>query len=338
LCHEHLQITPPEVSAALTEKWQFPPILARPIALHYSRAEGDAQLKPLVDVVSTGVLLSDVFAAEDPARAIALARAELASRHHLSAADIEELLSDIGRAAREAAGLLEVNIGRQRSYQEILNEAQEALVVLSLQTQQQVQTIKREVQTLQAKASMDPLTGLANRARFDEFFEEQFRRAYHHARPLAILFIDIDHFKKVNDTHGHQAGDEVLRRVARQLRSSVRNIDLVSRYGGEEFAIVLTETDTGTASARAEAMRALIARDPIRVGGEMISVTISIGVAGTDRTRMFTHKEQLTNAADRAAYAAKQGGRNLVRVFRPRVETATPGASSAPAPAAAAKA
>src|SRR6185312_12635635 len=142
----------------------------------------------------------------------------------------------------------------------------------SLQSQKQVQTFQREVETLQVKVITDPLTGLANRARFDDFLEEQFRRAYAHLRPLAVLFIDIDHFKLVNDQHGHQAGDEVLRRIGRLLRGSVRNIDLVARYGGEEFALVLTETDTCAAAVRAEAIRAKMAAEVFQFDGNTAKV------------------------------------------------------------------
>jgi len=335
LCEKHLQINPPAVAALLTEKWQFPPLLARPIALQHSREESDPQIKPLVDVVSTGVLLADIFVTEDPAPAIATARHELAARFNMTPEKIEELLATIGRSARDASSLLEVPIGKERSYQQILGEAQEALVTMTLKSQQQVQTIQREVQTLQVRATTDPLTSLANRSRFDDFFEEHFRRAFALQRPLALLFLDIDHFKKINDTYGHQAGDEVLRRVARVLKNSVRNIDLVARYGGEEFAIVLTETDTQAASLRAEVIRNQVATEQIDLGNQRLHVTISIGVAGTDRTRVFTQKNQLTNAADRAVYAAKAAGRNAVRVFRPRIETVTgaaqPAAASQPA-------
>jgi diguanylate cyclase (GGDEF)-like protein len=321
LCREQLQVDPPAVAALLTEKWQFPPMLAHPIALQQTRGETDPHLKPLVDVVSTGVLLADVFVARDAAPAIATARRELAERFRMPPHAIEEVLSEVGKSAREAAVVLEVPIGKERSYQEILDEAQEELVALSLQSQQQVQTIQKEVQSLQVKATTDPLTSLANRSRFDDFFEEHFRRAYQHERPLSLLFLDIDHFKKINDTHGHQAGDEVLRRVARVLRNAVRNIDLVARYGGEEFAIVLTETDTTAAAARAEIIRQHVAAENIMLGTQQIKVTISIGVAGTARTRVFQQKAQLTNAADRAVYASKAAGRNAVRVFRPRIET-----------------
>ncbi len=161
--------------------------------------------------------------------AIVRARQELTERFKMSAEDIEKLLADIGASTREVAKLFELNIGQNRSYQEILDDAQQTLIQMSLQSQQQVQTITKENETLQVKATTDPLTGLANRARFNEFIEEQFTRAFKLQRPLAVLFIDIDHFKRVNDTHGHQAGDEVLRRVGKVLKGAVRNIDLAAR-------------------------------------------------------------------------------------------------------------
>ena len=102
-------------------------------------------------------------------------------------------------------------------------------MALSLQSQKTVETIQREVETLQVKALTDPLTGLANRARFDDFLRSSSGGPMRHQRPLALVFIDLDHFKNVNDTHGHQAGDEVLRRVGAGAAGSVRNIDLVAR-------------------------------------------------------------------------------------------------------------
>jgi len=211
------------------------------------------------------------------------------------------------------------------------------LIQVSLQTQHQVQEIKKENETLQIKATTDPLTTLANRARFNEFFEEQFARAYKLQRPLAILFIDIDHFKKVNDTHGHQAGDEVLRRVGKLLKLAVRNIDLAARYGGEEFALVLTETESNAAAQMADEIRQAIMGERITFEGKVLAITGSIGVAGTDRTRVFQSALQLTNAADRAVYAAKGAGRNCVRLFRPKVQEPAVGVVATAGPAVAPK-
>jgi two-component system, sensor histidine kinase LadS len=204
-----------------------------------------------------------------------------------------------------------------------------------LQTQKRMESIEREVATLQERVLTDPLTRLANRTQFDAFFEEQFKRAYTQRRPLALVFIDLDHFKNVNDTYGHPAGDEVLRRVGKVLRASVRNIDMVARYGGEEFAVVLTETDLDAAALRAEAIRKRLQNETIVFDGKTIPVTLSAGVAGTERGRVFASAAQLTNAADRAVYAAKAAGRNCVRVFKPQQPAIHAPVDQAPAAASA---
>jgi len=336
LCREKFDLTPPEVAHLLAEKWQLPPLLVQPISWQLTPEKAEPAIRPLVDIVATGLVIAGVFVAEDSARAIAEARAVLARRYAMTPADIEALLDQIGASAKEASALLDMHLGAERTYQEILDEAQEALVALSLQSQARVESIQRQVESLQVKALTDPLTRLANRARFDDFLQEHFRRAYAHQRPLSLVFIDIDHFKMVNDAYGHQAGDEVLRRIGRVLRASVRNIDLVARYGGEEFAVVLTEADTAAAAIRAEAIRTRLEAEVVKFEDQAIRVTLSAGVAGTDRMRIFSHWDQLTNAADRAVYAAKAAGRNCVRVFKPMTDNViTTGAPPAPAPAAA---
>jgi diguanylate cyclase (GGDEF)-like protein len=322
LCRTKFDLDHPLVGAMLAETWQLPPVLSRPIACHHNPVEADPQLKPLVEVVYTAMIVGEVFSSEDPAKPILRAREELATRFKLSPEVIEALLAEIGSSTREVAKLFELNIGQNRSYPEILEEAQQTLIQLSLQTQQQVQTIRKENETLQVKATTDPLTGLANRARFNEFFEEQFTRAFKLQRPLSILFLDIDHFKKVNDTYGHQAGDEVLRRVGKLLKLAVRNIDLAARYGGEEFAVILTETDSNAAAQMADEIRQAIQSETIRFEDKVLKITGSIGVAGTDRTRIFAQATQLSGAADRAVYAAKSAGRNCVRLFRPKAAVA----------------
>jgi len=310
------------VGAMLAEHWQLPPVLAEPITHHHDPAKADPLLKSLVEVVHAALIVGSVFASENPACHILSVRKEMAERFKFSPEDTESLLAEIGTSTREAAKLFELNIGQYRSYQEILDEAQQTLIQLSLQSQQQVQTIKKENETLLVRAITDPLTGLANRARFDEFFNDQFALAFKFQRPLAILFIDIDLFKEVNDTHGHQAGDEVLQHVGRLLKRAVRNIDLAARYGGEEFVLLLTETDSHAAAQAADRIRLAVEAEPIALEDQVLRVTVSIGVAGTDRTRIFMHASQLTNAADRALYAAKTAGRNCVRLFRPTPQAA----------------
>jgi len=204
LCREKLDLTPQEVACLLAEKWQLPPVLVQPIALQQTPEKAEPGVLPLVNAVATGLVIAGVFVAADPARAIAEARDALTKRFALAPAEIETLLDEIGTSAKEASALLDMHLGPERSYQEILDEAQEALVALSLQNQARMETIQRQVESLQIKATTDPLTGLANRARFDDFLQEHFRRAYAHQRPLSLVFIDLDHFKNVNDEYGHR--------------------------------------------------------------------------------------------------------------------------------------
>ncbi len=320
LCRTKFDLDHTAVGAMLAEQWQLPPVLSTPIAQHHNPTEQDPLLRPLVDAVFVAMICGEVFASANPANAIVKARAQAIQRFKISAEEFDRLMIEIGNSTREVAVLFDVNINPDRSYQDILDEANQTLIQMTLQTQIQVQEIKKENAHLQQAATTDGLTGVANRARFNEFLEEQFSRAFKLQRPLAILFLDIDHFKSVNDTYGHQAGDEVLKRIGKLLKLAVRNIDLAARYGGEEFALVLTETESNAAAQIADEVRLAIAAERIVVEGRPIPITASIGVAGTDRLRIFTNAQHLTHSADRAVYAAKQAGRNCVRLFRPKVQ------------------
>ena len=153
----------------------------------------------------------------------------------------------------------------------------------------------------------DPLTGLRNRRSFDQEFVARFEHARRYNRPMAVAMIDIDHFKRINDTLGHQQGDAVLQRVAAVLRRCSRQSDLVARYGGEEFVVVLPETALLEALQFAEKIRASVAADD--------GVTVSLGIAAMPPAR-FNEPEAFLRAADEALYRAKESGRNRVEFER----------------------
>jgi two-component system, cell cycle response regulator len=161
-------------------------------------------------------------------------------------------------------------------------------------------------------AVTDPLTGLHNRRYLDSHLQSLFDRAVARRRPLSVMILDIDRFKEVNDTWGHDGGDAVLREVASRLRRNLRGIDLVCRYGGEEFAIVMPETDLQIARRVAERIRLEIAGAPFPVGAnaETVTITTSIGVAGLLQPQDTI--EALVKRADMALYQAKSAGRNRV--------------------------
>jgi len=173
---------------------------------------------------------------------------------------------------------------------------------------------------LEALSTTDSLTGVYNRRYFDISLEKEYRRARRLSNRLALMMIDIDWFKKLNDQFGHQAGDECLKAVAHELDTAIgRSHDLVARYGGEEFAIILPGATDAGAEALAEDLRQRIAGLEIRSersGGDTLSVTISIGIAGKVPDRGSV-PEELVGDADHALYQSKNRGRNRVTVFTP---------------------
>jgi len=177
-------------------------------------------------------------------------------------------------------------------------------------------------ETVQRQASTDELTGLANVREMQEALDREFERGYRHDTPVGFVLLDIDDFKKMNDTYGHQQGDEVLARVSAVLRDHSRDIDEPARYGGEELAVVLPQTDIAGARWFAERVRESLERMRIPLLGSSgeIGITASLGVASVPASA--AHKDTLIAAADAALYRAKRGGKNRVEVAEP---TAVPG-------------
>jgi diguanylate cyclase (GGDEF)-like protein len=169
------------------------------------------------------------------------------------------------------------------------------------------------LEALRQLATHDPLTGLLNRREFDRILAEESERAARFGDPLALGLLDLDHFKLINDRHGHPAGDAVLREVARRLLAQVRSVDRVLRLGGEEFALVLVQTDRAGAQRVAERACAAIRGEPVPVGGtSALRVTASAGVAVVPDDA--STPTALVAAADQALYAAKTAGRDRVVV------------------------
>jgi diguanylate cyclase (GGDEF)-like protein len=169
-----------------------------------------------------------------------------------------------------------------------------------------------KARAIEQRATTDSLTGLHNRQQILDLAEREFQRARRFRHPLALLMVDIDNFKQVNDTFGHAAGDQVLLAVATRGRDNLRDIDLLGRYGGDEFVILLVESELDAARRVAERIRQSVADMPVDIDQGPLNVTISVGVA------LFTEEcpnlATLLNDADVALYAAKKVGKNQVKL------------------------
>lgn len=179
-----------------------------------------------------------------------------------------------------------------------------------------VETVRaraRRARQLRSKMIRDSLTGALNHAMIKELLAGEMARVQRFQAPACFVMIDIDHFKQVNDTYGHPAGDQVIKALARLLQQQLRRTDHIGRYGGEEFAVIMPRTDVADAMSRVEALRELFAAIPHRAGDTTFTTTFSAGIAVSGRGYDATMSE----AADAALYAAKRAGRNRVHLAPP---------------------
>ncbi len=206
--------------------------------------------------------------------------------------------------------LFDVEFEDPQDAMDLCLEAQETASHVGMVAQLEHSQALKDNALLLKRATTDQLTGVANRAKFDESLRETLAGFSRGHGQFALVMIDIDHFKKFNDTHGHQTGDLVLKRVATAMQNTVREADLVARYGGEEFAVIMPQTDVKGACITAVRLQRCIAELRIDVGGEMLGVTISSGLAHSSAYPETPTSEQFIKVADKQLYLSKEAGRN----------------------------
>jgi len=167
---------------------------------------------------------------------------------------------------------------------------------------------------IQRQAATDGLTGLANHRTFYDILEKELWRSRRHGGRISLIMIDVDNLKRINDTYGHRAGDNVIKEVSTRIKGCIRQIDTAARYGGDEFAVILPNTELGDATVVAERMLEAVANRPTNWNKNRIPLSISVGLGEYDADM---NPEDVTSGSDEALYVAKQAGKNTVRIFKP---------------------
>ena len=312
--HEHpttieqhaLGITHANLSCELLQAWGLPFNLASAVAAHHGEGLGEleGQARQLSGIVYSAAMLADIFCGDIPSTELERVKTELVGETGIDAAKLEDVLHSLDSNVRETAGMLSVSVGETLDYGQIQVEAAGQLARLSMEAE-------FENRTIRANAQIDKLTQVANRAAFDTHLQEQLQKLSDGTSALALIIMDVDHFKKFNDSHGHLAGDEVLRSVGKCLRDVVHDVGFVARYGGEEFAVVVADQVAGQARDLAEQIRQVVADTSIDFNGQPLHVTASFGVAQANQVGGLD-SDTLIAQADQLLYQAKHNGRNRV--------------------------
>ncbi len=321
-----------DVCATLLKSWDLPALIyvtvgswSRPEELEHIQ---DAQQKRLSQVLGMANLAEGVLCNVEKGAVLTQLHQDMLRVFGIPENEVNALLLGLESGINEAAELLSIQLPSGTSHEAILDQARMQMVQVSLGTavdlaaaQRRNQELECEKTQLATRANTDKLTGLPNRAAFDTFLEQEIRArgAANVPRALGLLMVDIDHFKRFNDTYGHQVGDEVLRMVGGLLGRMTRKGDISARYGGEEFAVVIPQTNPFGLKTMADRLREAIEQEKLEVDGQQLSVTASFGGACIARFESPAEAGALIKLADHYLYKAKKNGRNRCELY-PKTE------------------
>lgn len=324
------------IGAQVAKSWGFPETLVAPIEFHHQpeRYKGtNVAIRNTIKAVYLADQLTNILFSDKPEAYHKSFQKEAGKLLGLSGEGIETILEQLHLRVKEAGTYFNLKMQGHKSVQEILQEANIRLSLINLDYDQMnkqlieakinlenlTKALEEKNRILDNLANIDGLTGVHNHRYFQNALDQEISRATRNGSTISLLFIDIDFFKKFNDTYGHQVGDFVLARFAATIRDNLRQYDVLARYGGEEFVVILPETTTAEALAVGEKLRSAIEDTIFRDNREEYRVTASFGqAAGKPATEDKFSKDALISQADQALYEAKEKGRNRVVAFAPK--------------------
>ncbi|MDP6979458.1 MAG: GGDEF domain-containing protein [Myxococcota bacterium] len=310
------------LGGALLEEWGLPPLICQAIQLHHdphADTNADADARGLARILHISSLVADLYTGAELFNGLEALKTAAKDAFGMDMAACQNLLEATEAEIGQVVEMLGLTCSDPAQIAEIRGRATEHLVKQSLALNEQMvavsadsEELKKRNTDLEARATTDALTGLRNRGFFDEWIESELSRAVQNKAPIGLLMLDIDHFKSVNDDHGHQAGDQMLRAVAKAISDTAREDDIVCRYGGEEVSVICADTDAEALTQLAENLRAAVGEVEVHADGEPIQRTVSIGGYAHATGSASLTTEQLIEFADKELYRAKSEGRNRV--------------------------
>jgi two-component system cell cycle response regulator len=336
-----LGVTHEAVSMELLDYWGLPESLCLPVSSHHAPiSEALPQDEPVADlcrILRAAAMVADLFCTDTQARHLETCKTRIRDDLPIQEPLLNKALEDLDNHVKETASLFSLAIGPTRSYEEIQAEAVVQLARLSMaaeleraQIAQREQAARQKVEQLNSRnrelaerVVTDSLTKVGNRAAFEERLAEDCRAARMAGTSLGLILLDLDRFKRLNDTFGHQVGDEALRQVGNCLNRLASPTRFPARYGGEEFALIVSDCAPATFRNLAEDLRLSVQALSIPFGLKRISITISIGAVLLEPDDPNLNPKAIIKRADECLYEAKHTGRNRV-VFSSTRQAASP--------------
>jgi len=319
-----------ELGSEILKEWGLSESIYMPIRYHHKNTVFPGEWELNVNTIYLSDNISSVYHGSHGSEKLESIKSILETKYEKNEEDVENLIDLVAKRSIELLSVFEIDPADMKPYSQILQEANEELGKLNLSNEQllikfkeakdRAETLANQMkianEKLRTMALRDGLTGLFNHRYFQEIFSQEFDRAVRYQRPFSLFMLDLDHFKKINDSYGHRVGDIVLQEISALILSTVRTNDVVARYGGEEFAIIAPETDLKGAAVLAERIRKAVEQMEILADSATVKATVSIGVAMYLPDKKTATKAEILDAADASLYESKRNGRNKLSVAR----------------------
>ncbi|MDR4509649.1 MAG: GGDEF domain-containing protein [Candidatus Brocadiaceae bacterium] len=306
------------VGYEVAKNWCFPNVFLASIKYHHhpERYDGESEnIKFIIHIVHLSGLIANIIHSEDPLEFHKKFCEKSKALLKINDETILKILKQVDTEIEQFANSFDVKIEKPRPIEDILLEANAALGRINITYEQMNKELDEKNKELDKLVNIDAMTGVYNYRFLQTFLEKEVKRALRKKEVVSLIFLDIDYFKGVNDTYGHQVGDVILKEICTLVKKHLRDYEILARYGGEEFAIVLTEITKEAAKTLAERIRAKIEEYTFLINDRKFNVTASFGVAEIKPDLDNYEKDDLIRFADKALLESKNKGRNRVTVY-----------------------